>query len=304
MNILDTPLPPYKLFLRSSNYTSNLDADDSKNNLIFELNNPLLCDATMDILVSCDSFQFTNSLYMINEYNRYFYYNIQGSSAVGGLILALGNYNIDTLITELNELAVNNFTFTYNPSTYKITITHKQGLLFKLVDKDLKYNNIYENLGFDDYGTNSYASSFTSPYLYNLISTQVLHICANNINLDNLYLRNTKRYNILASIHITSIFGDTQTYFNNTGFKYKINDPTLTFLNLEILDQDMNPVDFNNIDWFCNLCFQYIYKKDLKLNSTLEQYNQSNEDINQTMEEIIRENQQEEVMNDLENELE
>ena len=68
MNILDTPLQPVNVFLRSSSYTTMED----KSNLKFELNTPVHSYPNMDILVSLDSFQFTNSFYTINENNSIF----------------------------------------------------------------------------------------------------------------------------------------------------------------------------------------------------------------------------------------
>ena len=281
MNFLDTPLHHKNVFLRSSLYTSNNTAD-GKYNLIFELNEPINCDPKLNVLMSCDSFQFTNTFYTINQYNRYLYYVNQGTFNINSITLPLGNYTISGLISTLNASSSGIFTFSYNSTTYKITITSTTSTQFKLVDLDAQYNNIYEILGFDDYGTRTYNTTFTGPYLYNLISVQVLHICVPNINLENIYVRNTKKYNILASIHITSSFGAVQTWFNQSNFKYTINDPTITFLNIVVLDQDFNIVDFNNIDWFINISFQYITKKELNLNPTLQEHNNlvySNDDV-------------------------
>ena len=270
MDILDTPIPPINIFLRSSLYTAN-NAGGNKNDLVFELNEPIQCDPLLDMLISCNSFQFTNSFYNVNEYNCYLYYITAADQVLHTITIPLGNYNIDTLITKLNSLTTY-LVFSYDLPTAKIKITSSNGTNFKLVDIDGHYNNIYENLGFDDYGTKTFNSVFTSPYLYNLITIQVLHICLNNINLENVFVRNTPRHNILASIHITSVFGDTQTYFNTSGYRYKINDPTTTFLNIVVLDQDFNIVNFQNIDWFINIAFYFVTKKQITLNSTLEDH--------------------------------
>jgi len=277
MEILDTQIPPVNIFLRSSLYTTtNSNSDGIKNNLVFEINESIQCDPLLDMLISCNSFQFINSFYTINEYNCYFYYikasNIQ---VIETVTIPLGNYNIKTLVSQLNNL-IPYLQFTYNASTSKITITSKDTVSsFKLVDIDGKYLNIYETLGFDDWGTSIYDTSHTSPYLYNLITVQVLHICVTNLNLENVFVRNTQRHNILASIHIDSMFGNTQTYFNTSGYKYKISDPTTTFLNIVILDQDFNVVNFQNIDWFINIAFYFVTKKDVKLSTTLEDHQNS-----------------------------
>lgn len=293
MDILDTPLAPVNIFLRSSLYTSN-NAGGNKNNLIFELNEPIHCDPLLDMLVSCNSFQFTNSFYTVNEYNCYFYYIVSVGQVFNTITIPLGNYNIDTLIAKLNSLTTY-LIFSYDAQTSKTKIKTVDGTTFRLVDKDGHYNNIYETLGFDDFGTNYIDAEFTSPYLYNLITIQVLHVCVNNLNLENVYVRNTPRHNILASIHITSMFGDTQTYFNTSGFKYKINDPTTTFLNIVILDQDFNIVNFQNIDWFINIAFYFVTKKQIALNGSLEDHIDQQDDPNK----YIIENEVENALEEL-----
>ena len=55
---LDTPLKPISVFLRSSDYTYTLNSD--KNNLLFELNTPIISFPNNDILISLKSFSFTN----------------------------------------------------------------------------------------------------------------------------------------------------------------------------------------------------------------------------------------------------
>ena len=268
MNIIDTPLSPISLFLRSSSYSQALDK--TKTNLIFELNEPITKYQNMDILVSCNSFQFTNSFYTINENNYKFIYKILNSSAVT-VNITYGYYDIDSLILKLNTLLTGVFTFSYNSLTYKITISHVTNLTFILLD-DGTNKNIYEILGIDDIGFTTYTNSYICPYLFNLMSVQVLHICTQNINIKSVSLKNTTKYNIIASILVSSQFGSVQFYSSNNFFEYLINDDVISFINIVILDQDFNAVNFNNIDWFLNLSFKFIYKKSLNIPLSLEQF--------------------------------
>lgn len=270
MEIIDTPINPISLFLRSSSYSQTIDT--TKTNLIFNLNEPVLNYSNMDILIACESFQFTNSFYTINENNYKFIYKILNADAVT-VSVPYGYYDIDSLILKLNTLLTGIFTFSYNNLTYKTTITHNTGLSFILLD-DGNNTNIYEVLGIEDGGYTTYSSSYTSPYILNLISVQVLHVCIPNINIKSISLKNTTKYNIIASIQIVSQFGSVQTFLNTSNFAYKITDDVIPFINVIILDQDFNPVNFNNIDWFLNLSFKFIYRKELQLPKTLEQYNQ------------------------------
>lgn len=257
MNILDTPLNPVSVFLRSSSYSTMQD----KSNLNFELNVPIYSYPNMDVLVSLDSFQFTNSFYTINENNRYFYYSYDAGNTFFVFTLTLGNYDIDSLLIYLNSLMTGFFIFTYNSSTLKVTITSTDSRAFRLLGKT--QFNCFEVLGFDSYGTSSDATSCISPYIFNLMSTQVLHITSPNININSISVKNTRKYNILGSIHVVCASGETQTHMNTNMFKYKISDNTIPFINICIYDQDFNTVNFNNIDWYLNLTFSFVYKKTL-----------------------------------------
>ena len=64
----------------------------------------------MDMLISCETFQFTNSFYTINENNYKFIYKILNGNAVT-ISIPYGFYDIDTLMTKLNSLLSGIFTF-------------------------------------------------------------------------------------------------------------------------------------------------------------------------------------------------
>jgi len=270
MNIIDTPIHPISVFLRSSSYSTMQD----KSNLIFELNTPIQSYPNMDILVSLDTFQFTNSFYTINENNRYFYYSYDAGFTFFVFTLTMGNYDIDSLLLYMNTLMTGFFTFTYNTSTLKITITSSDNRPFRLIGKTTF--NCFEVLGFDTSGTTSDTTSCTSPYIFNLMSTQVLHITSPNININSVGVKNTRKYNILASIHVDSASGETQTYMNTYGFKYKISDYSIPFINICIHNQDFDVVNFNNIDWFLNITFSFVYKKEFILPQYLSNFSTDN----------------------------
>lgn len=256
MDINDTPLPPTAIFVRSSNYTSIID--DNLSNIMFELNTPIISYPNTELLISLDSFQFTNSFYTINDNNCFFYYSLDISMTEKVTVsLTKGNYDIDNLMDYLNALLTGIFVFSYSLSTLKITIVGS--LPYKLMSGS---NNVYELLGFDDIQDSYYlVNSLTSPYLFNMMGVQVLHIVCPNLNIRSIGLKNSPKYNILASIQVLVTSGQTQTYLNSNYFRYKINDPTITYLNLVIYDQDFNVVNFNNIDWFCNINVSYNYVK-------------------------------------------
>ena len=255
MELLDTPLEPINIFLRSSEYTST---DIYKSNLTFELNKPILPYPNMDVLIGLESFQFTNSFYTVNETNCNFSYNINNGITTN-ILLSFGNYDIDTFMTYLNA-TVTNLLFSYNTSTLRITIATKNNTTINLLPIS---NNAYELLGFSDSGTSSNSNSILAPYMFNLISVQVLHVCTSNIVLNSYGLKNKTKRNIIGSVQVTSSSGEVQTF--TSSFKNKIHTDPISSITISIFNQDFNTVNFNNIDWFINLSFSFCYRKKLEM---------------------------------------
>jgi hypothetical protein len=247
--------------------------------MVFELNNAITSFPNMDLLVSLKSFSFTNSFYTINDNNSNFYFTFDNIT-VHEYSISHSNYSIDQLITYLNILFVAYFIFTFNLQTLKITITSSTGTPFRLVSTNVN-NNIYEVLGFDDIIPYSTLSTvYTSPYLFNMMGVQVLHICLPNLSLDSVGLANTIKYNIIDSVQVISTSGETQTHFNDNNFQYKISDDVISSITVMIYDQDFQPVNFNNIDWFMQLTFCHMYKKPFIASEYL---HSNNSDANQSL---------------------
>jgi hypothetical protein len=188
--------------------------------------------------------------------------------------LTNGNYDIDSLLSYLSVLLTGIFTFSYNESTMKITINSVSGITFSLIAGSY---NCLEVLGFDTEISTSYSASHLAPYLINLAGIEVLHITVPNINLNSVGVKNQCKYNILDSVHINAGKGESETYINYSNLMYKINECNITFLNIVILDQDMNIVNFNNIDWYINILFSFEYIPDLILPKTLNDINIEND---------------------------
>jgi hypothetical protein len=178
--------------------------------------------------------------------------------------LALGVYTIDQLISYLNSTSLNTYmTFSYSSQTFKITISAKPNMVIALTS-GLK--NCYEVLGFDNFGTsqhNTLQAVWVAPYPFNMISTQILHITIPNLTLNSVGLKNAPNYSVIDSILVYSAPGEVQCHTDPGNFKFKIADQSISLINIQILNQDFNEVDFNNIDWFMCLSFSFIYKKDL-----------------------------------------
>lgn len=248
----DTPFNPACIFLKSSNYTSKIE----ESNLIFDLNIPIAVQPNIDIFIKLDTFQFTNCFYTINSNNQYFYYTISGG-VMQTAVLTNGFYNIDDVVLLLNA-TISGLVFSWDYYKYTIKITSATSFIINSGS-----NNIYNILGFDTYGTVNYATSFTSPYLFNTMNIQQLKICLGNINLNSIEKKTDKKDNILYALRVNVGPGEIQNFYNNNDFMYKINENVITSLNIQIRDQNDNLVLFNGIEWFMSINLTYHYKKQL-----------------------------------------
>jgi hypothetical protein len=156
----------------------------------------------------------------------------------------------------------------------KIEISSVSGITFSLIAGSY---NCFEILGFDTETTTGYSSSHVAPYLINLSGIEVLHITIPNINLNSVGVKNQCKYNILDSVHVNVPKGESETYINYSNLMYKINENSINFLNIVILDQDMNIVNFNNIDWYINILFNFEYIPDLIIPKSLHDINIEND---------------------------
>jgi hypothetical protein len=93
----------------------------------------------------------------------------------------------------------------------------------------------------------------------------MLYLSLPNLSLNSYGVKNsinkTSKSNV-ASIPVTSIQGDTQTY--SSDLMHKINDKIITFIEVRIIDENGNEVNFNGVDWFLNVSFIFSYKKEYR----------------------------------------
>ena len=61
-----------------------------------------------------------------------------------------------------------------------------------------------------------------------------------------------------------SSFGQTQNYYAQSRLTYKLSEENITCLNVHMLDQNDNFIDFNNIEWYMNIAVSFQYKKEMK----------------------------------------
>jgi hypothetical protein len=267
-----TPIQPVSIYLKSSEYTSKNGVCD----YTFDLYEYIHTHNNVDVFLKLESFFFTNSFYSIGNYNDTIYYEITGKGTYSTKITH-GFYGINDLVKLLNTTFTGVFNFYWSSYTYRVTIIC--GSTFRLLPGD---NNIYDILGFSNYGTEPdgnliYVPNLIGPLqtrwdsikLFNLMNVQQIKVCCGNLALKSFGIDGKPKQNIINSFRVVVGPGEIQNFYNVSDFKYQLNENFISALNIILLDQNNNQIDFNGIEWFMNLTFSFEYKKDTILPKTL-----------------------------------
>ena len=195
------------------------------------------------------------SFYIINEYNS----NLNVNDII--LSVPYGNYNAYTLLDKINEIFTDNNilgTLSLDVSTGKYLLTATQSITIKNTT-----NNIYKIIGLDEstyttiYNGTNYLMYFPYP-----VNTGGIH----NIYIKTNFLTENRKYgggnesHILKTIPIqVEPFGIIQyTNFENT--ETIIRNKDLDYLIIELLDDNLNHINFNGLDWSISLEIKSINK--------------------------------------------
>lgn len=220
-------------------------------------------DDILEIQVSIANAQIPYSFYNINVYNNVLTIDYNGTPYT--LTLTRGNYNATNLITEITTQFLNagiTVIITISSITGTIQITVSSGILILLSSG----STIYKVLGLE-IGTN-YTAPFTALYPLNLLGTLRLRICSYELVTYNLDSSNMTSLNCLASIPIEASTFGVILYDNITNIKTRLNNPQLDGFDILILDDDSNPVNFNNVPWCISVLITLTKERQVKLGAT------------------------------------
>ena len=273
----DSDLEPVYINLKSSKYTTKINTS----HYLFELNKTIITRPNIDMIMTIESFKFTNSFYIINSTNDRLFYRLEDDSYITlyNVSVPHGNYSSDSLISYLNNNTP--FIFSFSEINFKITVNHPS-LEFVFVVNDNHINNV---LGFVN-NLDSTSYTMTGDKLINLIGSQMLYIQTTNLNINTILNKNDNtNTNIILSTPIIAHSGDVQVVNNISNHSHKINQQSINNIEIKIVDENDNEIEFNGIDWFINLSIIFSDKK-IKL---LPQYllDDDNNDNNEDNKKII-----------------
>lgn len=199
------------------------------------------------------------SWYLINEYND------KLSLSTGTILITHGsNYNVNSFMIEVQAKLPSNMFISFDSLSgkFKLTYTSSFSILasttcFRLIG--CAANTIYT----------STSNVITLPYIANFLGSKNLYINVPNVILDN-YNSSTKTYSTLLCVAIDVVPFSCIFYSNSTMNKNIIKSIKDDNIEIQILDDQFNLIDFNNTEWSITLevetVRQVLYIQNQKLN--------------------------------------
>ena len=245
-----------------------------KSKMLFNYRNILSDDETiLKSFVTVLNAQIPCSFYVINSSNNQLV--ISGPAiTTKTIIISNGNYNANTLITELTSK------ITASGLNMEISINKSNGILTFTSTGFINYYFGSTSTILDVLGTNSTliasTNTYTCLYPLNLLGVKKLLIRSERLAIHAVSSIDYASTNVLVTIPVDvppfSMISYTSQSESN---KNLLNIRSINQIDIQIYDENDNLIDFNNLDWTLSLVIssevqivqQQIYMKDILKNN-------------------------------------
>lgn len=210
--------------------------------------------------------QIPVSFYTINYTNYILNFSMDGGVTIP-LIIQQGNYNSASLITEIiSEFSLLGYAFTI--TTSRITGNMK----FTCLSHSFTFfgtSSIFSILGFvpgQNYSSSS--SIINAPTPLNLLGVKRLKVNSQLLSTKTFDSNNLGIVSNLSSIPVDVPSFGIISYVNSNKAYSILNAKFIMGIDIQIVDENNNLINFNNLNWTCTLQLN-IYRKATKQNDSL-----------------------------------
>ena len=199
--------------------------------------------------------QIPYSYYNVNVYNNIFL--ISNGGATQTITLTRGNYNANSLITEIiGQLTLAGITgisivlssvsgcLTWTTSAASMTIYATGSTALRFLGLNTTTN------------TTSVSQKIISPYPLNLLYTLKIRIASTALNNNHLDSSVSGSLNILSSFSVSAANFGIILYENQTNIQSELKVRDLNGFDIRIIDDDGNLINFNNTNWTATMMLQ------------------------------------------------
>jgi len=248
----------------SSNHGTSFN-DTYKSNMMFPFQSILTNDADIiQTTISVDNAQFPVSFYTVNYTNNIL--SILANTIPYTITIPIGNYNFNSLASKIetlfNALTIP-MTITINKVTGVLTFTKTNSPA--VLSFGSHANSIIPILGgLSGVTYNFVANSLTLPYPMNLLGIKRLSLVSNL--LPTYSYSSLGVSNILSTIDVSAPSFGIINFQNNTQVTHVLRVNNVANIDIQVLDENGNFVNFNNADWTISLTLQITRR--MKLSDT------------------------------------
>ena len=206
--------------------------------------------------------QVPYSYYNVNVYNNIFL--ISNGAGTQTITLTRGNYNANTLITEIiAQLTLAGITgisivlsaitgcLTWTTSAGSMTIYYSGSTALRFLGLNTTSN------------TTSVLQKIISPFPLNLLYTLKIRIASTALNNNHLDSSVSGSLNILSSFSVSAPNFGIILYENQTNIQSELSVRDLNGFDIQILDDDGNLINFNNTNWTATIMLQVEYDPEI-----------------------------------------
>ena len=222
--------------------------------------------------------QIPVSFYNINYTNNTLNYQI--SSVNYSIIASVGNYNFNSLASHLISK------FLANGHVFTITINKQNGIITLATPSTnfiLQVSSMFTVLGLFLLNHTSTSFSLSADYPLNLFGITKIKIQSINLNTYNVDSANNGFSNNIGLIPVDQPSFGLIIYENKSSSKFILRDNRVDEIDLQLVDQNNNLINFNNIDWNLTILIETSYEVEslsqLQMTDILKQQNKLLSDL-------------------------
>ena len=212
----------------------------------------------IDTYIDIQRCEIPFSFYQMNSINNVLnivYYGVTSLSV--SYIISKGNCSINSLIKFILTQTNGNIKASYNKLTGILTLTLENDLYASFDIKKFSFSPI---IGFSE--KNNYSSSnkiLSSLFPASLITIKRLKICSSQLcteSYDSLFYN----LNLLRTIPVNTTPYSVISYYSPNTYNTVLKRKVIDYIDIQILDDLENYINFNNHDWSISLVFTRVKK--------------------------------------------
>ena len=247
-------------------HSQDADVSISDSEKIFYLKNPIFCPAGYKLIVGLTNITLPNSMYNITTRNNTILFRNNATPVLSRTItVPIGNYNVDNLVSKMNELmAVDSIgTIAFNDQTSRFTFSFTTA--FQIMSTSME-----RILGLKNQTpSGSYSTSYACLNTADLGGVINIYLRIKNLSMNNVDTRGVRNGNIIANIPNTTNYGGYIFFVPSEVLYYTVGENSISYLDIELTDQNGDVLELQGAEYNITLTVHFISERQSIFKSSM-----------------------------------